>query len=47
MIRDEILNIFNFSLTTISPILFKFGMIHLWDKGDFQVSYPLGAFEEG
>jgi hypothetical protein len=37
------LNIFNF-LITATPILLKFDMMYLWDKGDinceFQVSYP-------
>jgi hypothetical protein len=37
------LNIFNFFLITTAPILFKYGMMHLWDKGvincEFQVSH--------
>ena len=45
------LNIFNFFLIATAPILFKFDMMHLWDKGDinceFQVSCPLGAFGAG
>jgi hypothetical protein len=45
------LNIFNFLLITTAPILFKFDMMPLWDKGDinceFQVSYPPGAFGAG
>jgi hypothetical protein len=45
------LNIFNFFLIANTPILLKFDMIHLWDKGDknceFQVSYPPGAFGTG
>ena len=45
------LNIFNFLLITSSPILFKFGMKHLWDKGHinckFQISCPPGALGRG
>jgi TPP-dependent indolepyruvate ferredoxin oxidoreductase alpha subunit len=44
------LNIFNFLIAT-APILFKFDMMHYWDKGDinceFQVSCPPGAFGAG
>jgi hypothetical protein len=42
------LNIFNFFLIATTPILFKFDIMHLWDKGDincgFQVSWgPWGG----
>jgi hypothetical protein len=47
------LNIFNFFLIVTTPILFKFDMMHLWDKAigdincEFQVSYPLGPLGWG
>jgi hypothetical protein len=45
------LNIFNFFLITTIPILFKFGMKHLWDKGNknckFQDSCSPGALGVG
>jgi hypothetical protein len=44
------LNIFNFLLAT-TPILFKFDMMYLLDKGDmnckFQIFYPLGPMGRG
>jgi hypothetical protein len=45
------LNIFKFLLIATAPILFKFDMVHLWDKGDinceFQVSCPPRDFGAG
>jgi hypothetical protein len=40
----------NFLIAT-TPILFKFDMMYLWDKGgiicEFHVSYPLGLMGQG
>jgi hypothetical protein len=45
------LNIFNLFLIATAPILIKFAMMHLWDKGEinceFQVPCPPGAFGAG